>query len=118
MHLFDDLSDGIGQRHAVSGRLLVEGCSQRLVEERLADNLDRLTLVDGTLKSWSRRHRRVQPRTVAEGQVLDRSGVCVIPLNGGVVDDEVERVLGDVQRAVDEGLVRTAAADTYRLAVE
>ena len=115
VHVCDDRVDRLVETLRVRVGALVEAHGQRLVEDRVADDLDRVAGVDVALRRRDRGDDRVHP---AVGEVLERRGVGVVASDLGVVDDEVEGVAVDRQVLGQELVVGAAGADADLLAVQ
>src|SRR5918995_2111630 len=117
VHLVYDLAHLIEQRLRIGWGLFVYGRGERLVVERVAHNLYRGAGFLRLLEGVQGRHRRVEARAVAEREVLDGRGVGVVGLYLRVVHDKLV-ISGDVERALEVGLVGAPAAHPDPLAVE
>ena len=112
----DDRVHRLVQRLRGRVRALVEAHRERLVEDRVADDLHRVAGVDVALGGG--RPTVITASSAAVGEVLERRRVGVVAGDLGVVDDEVELEALDVEVLVEELLVGAAAADADLLAVE
>src|SRR5918997_4316855 len=117
VHLLYVLADLVDERLRVCRGLFVYGGGERLVVERVAHDLYRGAGVHRLLEGRQGGHSRVEARAVAEREVLDGRGVGVVGLYLRVVHDELV-ISGDVERALEVGLVGAPAAHPDPLAVE
>src|SRR5262245_23808812 len=88
VHVIDDLADSLAQALRVAGVVLVERDRQRLVIERIADQLDLAAVIDVGLDRLLGADRRVAADPIAERQVVQGIRVGLVGLQVRAVDLE------------------------------
>src|SRR5918994_3865710 len=71
VHLLDDPAHLVDERRRVERRLPVDRHGERLVEERISEDLDRLTILDRLLERRKRGDRCIESNTVTQREVAD-----------------------------------------------